>query len=434
MKGIITGIDVGSSKITTVIVNVDEENISVIGVSTHESSGLKKGVIINIDEAIKAISESVEAAERMAGVRIQNAVISLGCKHISSTNNKGVVAISRDEISGEDVLRALDSARAVSVPQSREIMHVIPREFIVDSQGGIKDPIGMSGIRLEVDTHIITITSMVLHNLTKCINQVGLSVDDILFSGWIDAEVILSSTERELGVVLIDIGFGVSDVVIYQDDSIAYSFSVPIGSSNITNDIAIGLRLSIDDAEKVKTSIPTLVKKAQQRQEQEEKDKRYAYPKKENTDIKEQDLMLNLSDIGIQTENGYEEIKKSMLDEIIDARLEEIYSTIIDDITKSGFDYKMPAGVVLTGGGAKLSGISKITQKYFSSAARVGYASNLKGLIEEISGPAYTTVYGLINSVIKNSNDGNKNSSVSSKSGNGFSASKIIDLIKSIMP
>jgi cell division protein FtsA len=434
MKGIITGIDVGSSKITTVIVNVDEENISVIGVSTHPSEGLKKGVIINIDEAIKAISESVEAAERMAGVRIQNAVISLGCKHISSTNNKGVVAISRDEISGEDVLRALDSARTVSVPQSREIMHVIPREFIVDSQGGIKDPIGMSGIRLEVDTHIITITSMVLHNLTKCINQVGLSVEDILFSGWIDAEVILSSTEKELGVILIDIGFGVSDVVIYVDDAIVYSFSVPIGGSNITNDIAIGLRLSIDDAEKVKTSIPTLVKKAQQRQEQEEKDKKYAYPKKETSDIKEQDLMLNLSDIGIQTENGYEEIKKSMLDDIIDARLEEIFGAIIDDVTKSGFDYKMPAGVVLTGGGAKLAGISRIAQKYFSSAARVGYASNLKGLTEEISGPAYTTVYGLINSVIKNSNDGSRNSSAPGKSGNGFNASKIIDLIKSIMP
>ncbi len=434
MKGIITGIDVGSSKITTVIVNVDEENISVIGVSTHPSEGLKKGVIINIDAAIKAISESVEAAERMAGVRIQNAAISLGCKHISSTNNKGVVAISRDEISGEDVLRALESARTVSVPQSREIMHVIPREFIVDSQGGIKDPIGMSGIRLEVDTHIITITSMVLHNLTKCINQVGLSVEDILFSGWIDAEVILSSTERELGVILIDIGFGVSDVVIYIDDSISYSFSVPIGSSNITNDIAIGLRLSIDDAEKVKVSIPTLIKKAQQRQEQEEKDKKYTYPKKETSDIKEQDLMLNLSDIGIQTENGYEEIKKSMLDDIIDARLEEIFSAIIDDITKSGFDYKMPAGVVLTGGGSKLAGISKIAQKYFSSAARVGYASNLKGLTEEISGPAYTTVYGLINSVIKNSNDGSRNNNSLGKNGSGFNASKIIDLIKSIMP
>lgn len=427
-KEFITGIDVGSSKVATVIANIDDKQPKVIGVAVSKSLGIKKGVIIDIDKAVKCISESIESAERMAGVTIQSVILNIGGKHISSTNNHGVIAISKDDISYDDVERVIESSRAISVPQTKEILHIIPREFIVDSQGGIKDPVGMSGIRLEVDTHIITSSSMALHNLMKCVNQVGLSVDDVVFSGLSAGELLLNATEKELGVMLIDIGFGVCNVVIYIDDAIALSFSIPIGSANITNDIAIGLRLSIDDAEKVKNNIAVLVKKA--KLSSNKKDKDYS----SDINRSDGDLILKLSDIGIEVESGIEDIQKSVLDDIIDARLEEIFNSIKDEAKKAGFDHNMPSGIILTGGGAMLDGIGKYASKYLSSAIRVAHPSNLLGLTDEISTPAYSTVCGLINYYLNKNNvdrGSKKNVNVSSlaSKGNG-----ILNWIKTLMP
>ncbi len=398
-KDTVTGIDVGSSKITTIIANKQNDQISVVGVATYKSRGIKKGVIVNIDDAISSVSECLEAAERMAGFNVSEAYISLGCKQISSTNNKGVVAISKDEIGQDDITRAIDSAKAISIPQSREIMHVIPKEFIVDSQGGIKDPSGMSGIRLEVDTHIITVSSMVYKNLEKCINQVGLAVKGVVFSGWADAEIMLSDTEKELGVMLVDIGFGVSDIVIYQEDSIVFSASVPIGSANITNDIAIGLRLSIQDAEKVKVQLPSLIKHARIRKEKETNDSKYMYAKKPQSAmplLKTENLVLKLSDIGIKSENGFDDIPMHVLDDIINSRLEEIFASIEKEVSASGFNCRMPSGVVFTGGGSKLASLKQEAQRYFSTAVRIGIPNNFSGSSDEISGPMFSTVQGLI--------------------------------------
>src|SRR5579872_1040016 len=260
-KKLLTVIDIGSSKVCTVISNIeDDDKVSVIGVATIPSKGIRKGAVINIDEATDCIAECLEAAERMAGVTVSSAIVSISGKHIGSTNNKGVVAVSKDEITAEDVARAIESAKAVSIPPSREILHVIPREFILDSQGGIKDPIGMSGIRLEVDTHIISATSSVTHNLLKCVNQVGLGVSDTVFGGWVAAESVLSATEKELGVMMLDIGGGITNICVYQDEAIFYSASVDFGGNNITSDLAIGLRLSLADAERVKCESNVLIK------------------------------------------------------------------------------------------------------------------------------------------------------------------------------
>ena len=431
-KGIVTGIDIGSSKITTLIVNIDEENISVLGVASYKSSGIKKGVIVNIDDAVHSISESLEAAERMAGIRVSNAYVSLGCKHISSTNNKGVVAVSNDEISYDDISRVRESSVAVSIPQSREVLHTIAREYVVDSQGGIKDPIGMAGIRLEMDTHIITVSSMVLHNLKKCVSQVGLSVVDIIFSGWADAEIILTQTEKDLGVVLLDIGFGVTDIAVYHDDAIAFSGSIPIGSSNITNDLAIGLRLTIEDAEKIKCNYPILIKKAQQREEKEDKEKKYS-KKDISSLIMKDDLILKLTDIGIESDSNFDEVRKSMIDEIIEARIEEIFVSVRTEIEKSGFDSKMPAGIVLTGGGSKLYSISKLAQRFFSTSARVGYPTKYSALNDEISGPSFSTVQGIVNHGEESLSKDKVQNSVSSKD---FSnkAKGIIEWVKNLIP
>ncbi|MBI3887490.1 cell division protein FtsA [Candidatus Microgenomates bacterium] len=252
---IITAIDVGSSKITTVIASsFKEEKLSVIGVSTVNSKGIKKGQIVDIEETVDAISQSIDAAERMAGISIGSAFVSVGGSHIASQNSKGVVAVSQPEgeITSTDVSRVVEAAKAISIPSSREILHVLPREYVVDGQSGIKDPIGMTGIRLEVDTQIVTGATTAIRNLGKCINEVGIDIESVVFSGLASSEAVLSDTEKELGVVLVDIGAGATDIAIWVDGALSFSCVLPVGAKNVTNDIAVGLRVSLESAEKIK--------------------------------------------------------------------------------------------------------------------------------------------------------------------------------------
>ena len=253
MANVITAIDIGSHKVTAVISIVDEEGkAKVIGESSYPSQGIKKGEITGIDEAINSITMALDGAERMAGLTVSSAYVSINGKQIVSNNNKGVVAISENEITEDDVLRALEQAKTVAIPPAREIIHLIPRQFIVDQQSGIKVPIGMTGSRLEVDAHIISVPTTAIHNLQKCIQSIGLRIDGIVFTGWAASQAVLTSTEKELGVLLLDFGGGTVSITIFMEDAIVYSTSIPFGGSNITRDLAAGLRLMLDDAEKVK--------------------------------------------------------------------------------------------------------------------------------------------------------------------------------------
>lgn len=259
-KRIIAGIDIGTSKIITIIASVPENGfINVIGVATNPSKGIRKGQIVDIEEATSSIVASLEASERMAGYSISSAFISVGGSHITSQNSHGVVAVAepQKEITTDDVGRAIDAARAVSLPSTREILHVIPREFIVDSQECIKDPIGMTGVRLEVNTHLITVGSIALRNLEKCASLVGIDVDGFIFNGLASSTAVLTETEKELGVVLADIGSGTTDIAIFVDGALSYSSVMPVGARNITNDLAIGLRISLESAEKIKLYLNT---------------------------------------------------------------------------------------------------------------------------------------------------------------------------------
>ncbi|MDP2735305.1 MAG: cell division protein FtsA, partial [bacterium] len=250
---IITGIDVGTSKVSTVIASVSpEEKISVIGVSTVPSRGIKKGVVVDIDEAVESIAASLEAAERMAGYSVQSAFVAVDGKHISSLNSHGVVAVSGEgsEITENDVERVTEAARAVSLPSSREIIHVLPRGFTVDSQDGVKDPVGMSGVRMEVETNIISGSTTVMRNLVKCVQQVGVNVNDLVFGGLASSEAVLSETERGLGCALVDIGGETTQVLIFTNGSPVYASVIPYGGQSITNDLAVGLRISLEDAER----------------------------------------------------------------------------------------------------------------------------------------------------------------------------------------
>jgi cell division protein FtsA len=388
-KRIVSALDVGSSKICAVIASIEDDGApSVIGVASQPSECIKKGVVVNIDDAINSIAATLEAAERMAGITVPSVYISVSGKHITSTNNRGVVAVSADEIVPDDVFRAIESARTVSIPPGREILHVIPREFIVDSQGGVKDPVGMTGTRLEVDAHIVSATSTVLHNLLKCVQQLGLKVDDIVFSGWASASAVLTETEKELGVMLLDIGGGTTSVTTFVEDAITYSGCKPVGGINVTSDLAIGLRVSLDDAEKIKINAAELLK-----QKPGGTSKKIEISSKRDDKKKKRSRMIDISSLNIE---GAREMDKDLYNEIIEARLSEIFDLVIADVEQSGTGTTMPAGVVITGGTAMLPGIARIAKKVFKVPARVGYPKGLDGLVDEISNPAYATIQGLI--------------------------------------
>jgi len=399
---IVTALDIGSTKICTVIASVEEgKNPSVIGVASYPSTGLKKGVIVNIDEAINSIASSLEAAERMAGLTVSSVYISINGKHITSTNNRGVVAVAQDEINSDDVFRAIESARTVSIPPSREILHVIPREFIVDAQGGIKDPIGMSGTRLEVDTHIVSATSTAVHNLLKCVQQLGLKVDDIVFSGWAASNSVLTATEKELGVLLLDIGGGTTSITSYVEDAITYSGSVPFGGQNLTSDLAIGLRISLEDAEKIKiNALDLLAKSINDSPDNEAIKKRKDLLGITAPGLTDKDSLkkitrdiIDVTDLHI---DGVKTISKKMFTEIVEARLSEIFDLVIAQVEQSRNEAKLPAGVVITGGSALIPRVTRIAKKVFNVPARVGYPKGLEGLVDEITGPAYSVAQGLV--------------------------------------
>lgn len=434
-RKIITAIDVGSSKVTTVIAALDDadRHPTVIGVYTHNSSGIKRGVIVNIDDATQSISESISAAERMAGVTVSDVYLTINGEQVNSINNKGVVAVSGPEITIEDTLRAIENARTLALPDNLNPIHIIPREFVVDKQGGIKYPIGMTGSRLEVETHIITAPTSAWLNLRKCVEQLGLNVVDVVFTGWASSLSVLTDTEKELGVTLLDIGSGTTSITIFQEGSIVFSGCVPLGGLNITSDLAIGLQLSLDDAEKVKVNLeklyakevieevkttrtPTLLRKL----EAEKEDKK-----------KKVDDEVDLSVLGIA---GNKVVSKNMIKQIIEARLEELFELTKDVVSKAGYDIAMPSGVVVTGGTGLLKDITKVAQSVFGVPSRVGYPSGLTGMVDEITDPSYASVQGLIKHAADDDSEiGGKSGDSSRFGGEGF-FQKFVDWVKSLKP
>lgn len=382
---VIVGIDIGSSKVTTVIATAEEEKVNVIGVASVPSKGLRKGQVVDIDEAVTSITQSIESAERMAGYSVGAAFVSVDGTHIECQNSKGVVAVSSQngEISQEDVARVVEAARAISLPSTKEILHVIPRNFIVDSQAGIKDPIGMNGVRLEVETHIITGAATALRNIAKCVSQVGVDVEGMVFSGLAAAYSTLTDTEKELGVVLADFGGGTTDICIFTDGAPSYSSVLPVGARNVTNDLAIGLRVSLESAEKIKLALsapPTVA----------------VEPDSSGTprDKKEAD-QLDLSSLQIPEDLRLVS-KKTLIDGIMKPRLREIINMIKLEIQKSGTGGLTPSGVVLTGGGAQTTGIAELARQELGMPVRVAQPQGAVGLVEEIASPAYASTLGLV--------------------------------------
>lgn len=380
---IISAIDIGTTKITTLIasLNPETDKINIIGVANQPSKGLRKSQIVDIDETIESITQSVESAERMAGYSISSALTSIAGSHIESINSKGVVAVSEPEgeIAHNDVSRVIEAARAVSLPSSREILHVIPRDFKVDSQEGVKDPVGMSGVRLEAEAHIITGSSTAMKNISKCVSEIGVEVDSLVFSGLASAESVLTPTEKELGVVLIDLGGGSTSIAVFVEGALSYSAVLPVGAKNITNDLAIGLRVSLETAEKIKLGLSKLSK----------------------NDTGEDEDELDSKKLGLSDEVG-KLSKKTLIEGIIRPRLNEIFNMIGEELKKSGFGGTTPAGVVVCGGGALTVGLETSCKRSLSLPVRLGFPEGLSGLVDEIKSPAFATSWGLIEYGVKN--------------------------------
>ncbi len=382
MRGkIISGIELGSSKIVTIIAQAvtDEANlenlINVIGVSSVESRGIKKGQIVDIEEAVEALVSSVEQAERMAGYNLNEAFIAIGGASVSSQNSHGVVAVSspNGEINVEDVERVVEAASAISLPSSRELIHVLPREFTVDGEGGIKDPIGMSGVRLEVETHLVTSSSAAVKNLKKLVNEVGINPIELVFSGLAASKAVLTKTEKELGCVLIDIGGGTTTISVFSEGELTYSRVLPIGAKNVTNDLAIGLRVSLETAEKIKLALSESQKKL----------------KKKDTDDE-----FDLGSLGVDESKKVS--KKTLSEGIIRPRLNEIFTMVRLSLEREGLANQVPAGAILTGGGAETIGVVDSAKRMLSLPVRVGYPQGVGGLIDDIMNPSFATPIGLI--------------------------------------
>lgn len=426
---IICGIDVGSAKVTTLIANVTEDGrINLMGVSSTPSKGVKKGQVVDIESAVESITESVESAERMAGYSVSSAYVSIGGPQIESVNQHAVVAVANPEgeIKENDVLRVNDAARAIAMPASREILHVIPRSFTVDGQDGISDPIGMTGIRLETNTHIVTGPTTSMRNLAKCIGMVGVEVEELVFSGMASAQSVLSETEKELGVILVDIGGETTDIVIYVDGAMAYSSVIPLGGRHVTSDIAVGLRISLESAEKIKQWL-SKPQKHPVMPAAVDKDG-------EKTPKKKEEELLDLKAIGIP-EDLQKVSRKAVVEGIMRPRLQEIFKFVGKEIKKSGFGAQTPSGLVICGGGALTVGVVDQARFVLGFPARIGEIGGFVGLVDEIDSPSYATAAGLIMYGTRSTGGIDLNLPVFGK-GLPIKAltQKVTDIIKSFLP
>lgn len=406
---IVVGIDIGTTKVCTLVARVEGgNNLRILGVGIEPSQGIRKGTIVDLQAASQAIARSIEKAERTSGMEITSALVSLAGSHVSSVNSRGVVGISGRVIDQEDVFRALDAAQAVAIPHNREIIHVIQRNFVVDGQDGIHMPIGMHGYRLEVEAHIITASASTIENLRQCVQASGVEVVQFVLNPLASAEVVLSDTERQMGVVVCDIGGGTTDMAIYIDGDIWHTMVLGIGGNHITSDIAHGLRLSISQAEEVKKQYGHAIQR----------------------EVGENETFSTR----IFGEDHPVEVRRRDLAMIIEARVEEIFDLILQEIKRSGYDGLLPAGMVLTGGSSQLSGIRTLASEVLGLPVRVARPENLVGLTDQLHSPAYSTSVGLLNWAMMMSEAGPSVGHRPRKKGGSVWGDQFLNFLKRLLP
>jgi len=370
----IVGLDIGTKKVAAIIGEITEERkVEIIGIGTADSKGLRKGVVVNLEATTSAIKKAQEEAELMAGVEIDSAFVGISGAHIKSFNSRGVIAVSgkNREITREDIRRVIDQSKAVSIPPDREIIHVIPQEFVVDEQDGIKAPLGMSGIKLEVNVHIVTSAITSVQNLKTCVERAEIEIQQIVLNQIATAASVLTHDETELGVGLIDIGAGTTEVAIFERGSLWYTAIIPIGGDNFTNDIAVGLRTPIPEAEKIKKKFGCVAGPATDEQE-----------------------TIEVPSVGRVKKPRV--LSRQILADIIQPRAEEVFRLVDNDIKRMGYEKSLNSGIILTGGTALLEGLEEVAEEIFDLPVRRGDPTGIGGLADRVSTPDYATAVGLI--------------------------------------
>jgi cell division protein FtsA len=368
---LVAGLDIGTTKVCAIIGEKTEAGgIEVIGFGTSPSKGLRKGVVVNIDGTVDAIKKAVEEAELMAGTEITTVYAGIAGGHIKSLNSRGVVAVKEREVNKGDVERVIDAARAISIPMDREVLHVFPQEYIVDDQDGIKDPIGMSGVRLEAEVHIVTAAVTSVQNIIKSCNRAGLEVKDIVLEPFASSLAVMTPEEKELGVALVDLGGGTTDLAIFLDGSIWHTSILALGGYNVTNDISVGIRTPIGEAERIKI--------------------KYGCAK---TSLVRDDETIEVPSVGGRPPRV---LSRQLLSEIIEPRIEELFSLVKREVIKTGYENMIASGLVITGGTADMDGVVEVAEEVMGLPARLGVPRDVGGLVDVVSSPAYASALGLV--------------------------------------
>lgn len=367
---LIVGLDIGTTKICCIVGHMAEDGLEVVGIGTSPSRGMRKGVVINIESTVAAIRKAIREAELMAGCEIKSVFAGIAGGHIRGMNSQGVIAIKNREVTSEDLQRVIDAAKAIAIPMDREVLHILPQEFIIDDQDGIREPLGMSGVRLEAKVHIVTGAVASAQNIIKSCNRAGVDVADIVLEQLASSEAVLSSDEKELGVALVDIGGGTADIALYSEGAIKHTSVLSIGGDHLTNDIAVGLRTPMAEAEKIKQAYGCCL-----------------------TSMVGKDETIEVPSVG-----GREPriLSRQLLAEILEPRVEEMFSLINREIIKSGYDELIASGVVLTGGTAILPGMPELAEQIFNLPVRRGTPTDIGGLVDVVNSPIYASGVGLV--------------------------------------
>ncbi len=407
---IIMGLDVGTSKCCAIIGEISrDDSINILGFGSAPSAGMQRGVVVNIEQASAAISATIELAERQAGLKVGSAFVGITGSHVSSVNSRGVVAVAKAnrDITHEDVARAVESARSLVIPSQREILHVIPRTFTIDGQDGVRDPVGMSGYRLEVETHIVTGAISTLNNLLKAVQRTGVEVEELVLESLAASEAVLSEAEQRLGVCLVDIGAGTTNIAIYVEGSVWHTAVLPIGSSHITNDISIVLRVPTESAEQLKVrhgdaSVTGPYKglyadyygKGPVKHDFRSRAKAEAAA--DSSGESDEALPDKLLEVPSLEPGRNQQVSCNILNEVIHARTRQIFDMVQAEVKKSGYDGMIPAGLVLTGGGAALTGITDAAAHVMRLPVRLGAPRGLSGVADSLGAPPFATSVGLV--------------------------------------
>ena len=367
---LIVGLDIGTTKICAVVGEINPDGIDIVGIGTHASVGLRKGVVVNIESTVDSIKRAIEEAELMAGCEITSVYAGIAGGHIKGFNSHGIVAVKGNEVTQKDIERVIDAARAVAIPPDREVIHVLPQEYIVDEQDGIQEPLGMSGVRLEARIHIVTGAVTSAHNLIKCANSAGLDVCDIVLQSLASGEAVLNQEERDLGAALIDFGGGTTDLAIFKGKSIKHTSVLALGGNNLTNDISVGLRTPMAEAEKIKTKFGTCL------------------PSQIG-----KDETIEVAGVGGRQPRN---LSRQILAEILEPRVEEIFTLINREVYRASMEDVITSGVVVTGGSSLLEGVVDIAESVFDLPTRIGRPMGIRGLVDVVSNPMYATAVGLV--------------------------------------